>query len=98
MMQCPENADPMVWKKLMKTLNDGVIEEMEAMDAEDLKSAIAQSEKNIAEQEALKRADNALAAAKENVKVLGSAYNEAMKYQRAKQRLASVLLEAKGKL
>lgn len=97
-MQTPENVDPKVWQKMLRVLNDTVVEELEASAEEDLRKTIARCERNIAEQEEARRADRALSAAKEQVKDLGAAYSDAIKFQRAKQRLAAHLLEAKGKL
>lgn len=97
-MQIPENVSPKVWKKMIKVLGDTKVEEMEALAEDDLRAAIASGERNIAEQERLRDEDENLQAAKENAKLLGSAYRDSIAYQRAQQRLAAHLLQSKGKL
>lgn len=94
---CPDSVDPKVWKKLIKTLPTGVPEELAAMSVDELEHAISRSEHNVREQEDAMRADETLAAAKERVNDLASAYRDAIKTQRAKQRFASIMIGEKGK-
>lgn len=84
------------WKKLVKTLGDSMIADLEAMDAQGLRHAIAVAESSVAEQERLRDADKQLQAAKEQAKDLGAAYRDAIAYQRAKARVASLFLDTKG--
>lgn len=93
-MKAPENVNQAVWNKMMKILGDDRLSELQELDEDGLRTVIAQAEKNVAEQEEAKRCDEALARAKEDVKFLGSAYNDAIKYQRATQRVASHLLQS----
>ena len=84
--------------KIFKILPQVVIDELQALGADDLQHSLAQCESNISEQETLMSEDENLAAAKLNVKDLSAAYRDAIKYQRAKQRFCSILLQEKGKL
>lgn len=97
-MHAPDNVDPNVWVKMMRLLPTGVAEEMERLGEDELRDVIAQSENNVREQEELRRGDQELARAKMEVKDLGSGYRDAIKVQRAKQRLAAHLLAGRGKL
>ena len=80
---------------MLKLLGEVVVGELQDLGEGELKAVIAQSERNISEQEEAKRGDEALARAKEDVRHLGSAYNDAIKFQRAKQRFASHLLQGR---
>lgn len=94
---CPDSVDPKVWKKLIKTLPTGVPEELAAMQTDELEHVISRSEHNVREQEDAMRADETLAAAKERVNDLASAYRDAIKVQRAKQRFCAILISEGGK-
>lgn len=84
--------------KIFKILPQAVIDEMQSFDAADLQRTLATCESNISEQETLMSEDDTLSAAKLNVKDLSAGYRDAIKYQRAKQRYCSILLQDKGKI
>ena len=95
-MRPPDNVSPKAWKKLMKLVSDSFMADLEGMDADALLDVIAQSERNIRDEEHARDNDEALAAAKATASDLGAAYRDAIAAQRAKQRLATFMLESKG--
>jgi hypothetical protein len=91
--------DDKQWKKLVKILGQDMIDELLAEDASALRQAIVGAERLVA---ALSirftpHEDIELAKAKESVNCLSAAYRDTIKFQRAKQRVASACLLSKGK-
>lgn len=89
----PNGVDPKIWDKLISSVGEEVLAEMRQMDSVALNALIAQAELNIREQEMAMKADVELAQAQVCVKGLAAPYKDAVKAQRAKQRVASYLLD-----
>ena len=85
------------WAKVLANMNSSFQGEADAMSEEDLKRVILESEKSIEEQSKLEEADEALKAAKENVKALAGGYRDAAKYQMAKIKYCLFDLARMGK-
>ena len=86
--------------KLRKKLADhaDVVEDMEVMDAEDLRSRILQSDSNIHESELARDRDPDVKLYKDKLKEAQAPYNEAKKVQKALADYALCLLDKMGKL
>lgn len=82
--------------KLRKKVHPDVIEEVEAMDEEELRRRISQCETNVLESEKAKAADENLRALKEQVKEANAPYAETKKVQRAIAEYAACMLDKKG--
>lgn len=85
------------WAKVLANMNSSFQGEADAMSEEDLKRVILEAEKSIEEQSKLEEADEALKAAKENVKALAGGYRDAAKYQMAKIKYSLFDLARMGK-
>lgn len=84
--------------KLIKVLPTGFVDEVAGMKKTDLQRAIIQSETNIREIEAQKKADEKLNGAKELLKDLNEPYRDAIKAQRAKISYVLHVMEERGEL
>lgn len=82
--------------KLRKKIPPDLIEDIEAMDEDQLRKRISESECNILESEKAKAADTELAALKAKVKEMSGPYNDAKKLQRAIAEYSACLLDKKG--
>lgn len=89
-----DNEFPAKWKKVLD--KTGFMEEAEAMDEEQLKTAIYACEGHIYTIEKSKKDNSKLQAAKEIAKEEAKPYNEAKKFQTAKINYCLFLLEGKG--
>jgi hypothetical protein len=83
--------------KLRKRIPEGIPEELEALDSEDLKKRIAQCESNILESEKAREADTNLADMKAQAREASAPYREVKKVQRAIAEYAACLLDRSGK-
>jgi hypothetical protein len=83
-------------EKFKKKLPTGFMEEADAMDNDDLKKVIFQSESNIYSIEKDKENDHKLNGAKEIAKELSAPYRDAKSSQTAKIKYALFLLEGRG--
>ena len=85
-------------KKIIAKLPAGFVEDAAGMDGEQLRAEIVKAETNIREVEREMGADEKLAGAREIVKDITGAYNDAKKAQRAKIAYSLHLLEERGEL
>lgn len=83
-------------RKLLKILDESAVEELDAMDHDTLRTTIVRSEAHIRESEDARDACEPLQVAKATVKELKAPFDDAVKYQRAKQRYAAMRLEEQG--
>ncbi len=82
--------------KLQKVIPEDMCADLEALDDQALLQRIAQSEANLAENEAAQQADEELQALKVTMKEIKAPYREAAKLQRAIQRYCHELRAARG--
>lgn len=82
--------------KYVKHLDATVVDEINAMDFEDLKRKIVEAENSIAEQDALSDADETLQNARGVIKDLGGGYKAAKARQTAIIKFALLCMESKG--
>lgn len=87
----PNGIDPKKWSKLCSLLSKETLADLASMNDEQLAKVIAQSELNIREQETALAADGEVDDAKQRLAELVGPYKDAIKEQRAKQRIASYL-------
>jgi hypothetical protein len=85
-------------EKIVKKLGTSVKEELDALDAAELRGQIVEAERVIRETELEMEADEKLAAFKEKVKDLSSGYKEVKAAQTAKIKYSLHLLAEKGQL
>jgi len=83
--------------KLRKKLSESLIEELDVMSVDDLRSRIVRTEMNCMETERARDADTDLESARDTLKEMGAPYKEAIKAQRTIGAYAALLLEAKGR-
>ena len=83
-------------KKIIAKLPTGFVEEAAGLDGDALRAAIVRAEERIRETEREQGQDEKLAGAREIVKDLAGAYNDAKRAQRAKIAYALHLLEERG--
>lgn len=83
-------------KKIIAKLPTGFVEEAAGLDGDALRAAIVRAEERIRETEREQGQDEELAGAREIVKDLAGAYNDAKRAQRAKIAYALHLLEERG--
>jgi hypothetical protein len=84
--------------KLRKKLDPDQVDDLDAMDAEQLRNRIAQCETNILESEKAKAADSELVALRARVKEMNAPYAEIKKIQRALAEYAACLLDERGQV
>ena len=83
-------------KKIIAKLPVGFVEEAAGLDGDGLRAAIVRAEELVRETEREQGADEKLQGAREIVKDLAGAYNDAKRAQRAKIAYALHLLEERG--
>lgn len=85
-------------KKIIARLPSGYVEETAGMDGSQLRSEIIKAEASLREVDKEQKADEKLQGAKELLKDLAGAYNDARKAQRAKIAYTLHMLEERGEL
>ncbi len=85
-------------KKIIARLPSGYVEETAGMDGAQLRSEIIKAEASLREVDKEQKADEKLQGAKELLKDLAGAYNDARKAQRAKIAYTLHMLEERGEL
>jgi len=85
-------------KKYVQVLGEEWMDEVDKLDANELKKIIVEAEQSISVTENTRDADEKLKAAKEMYGDLSSAYKDATKYQTAKIKYALMCLEGQGKV
>lgn len=83
--------------KLLKLLPEGVYETFMGMPIDELRGEIARCEENIRETEDARDQDHELKAQIEKLKEMKGPYTDAIKAQRARQRLAAIVIDQRGK-
>ena len=96
-VKADDNGFSPKWTKILSNTNSSFMGEADSLDQDGLERIILEAEKSIEEQEKLADADESLKTAKENVKLLGSAYSDAKKYQMAKLKYCLFNLARMGK-
>lgn len=84
--------------KLRKRLDEGLIDELEALSEDDLRTRLARCETNIHATEMALEADDDLKAKATAYKEAAASYNDAKKHQQDIARYCSCLLDQRGKL
>lgn len=85
-------------KKIISRLPTGYVDEAGAMDGEQLRAEIVSAETSLRDVDREQKADEKVAGARELLRDLVGAYNDARKAQRAKIAYALHLLEERGEL
>ena len=83
--------------KLLKLLPDGIYEDYQSKTVDELRNEIARCEANIREVEDARDADAELKAQADKLKEMKGPYTDGIKAQRARQRLAAVVIQDRGK-
>lgn len=84
-------------KKLKKKIPEGIVEEIDAMNSDDLRRRIARSEIAMHETQQAMKADAELSLLKEKVKEMAAPFKEARATQKAISEYAAIQLMKKGK-
>lgn len=95
-MSKPEEVGEKVWKNAIKHLSSDDREEIEKMDADELKSVVAGCEENVQTIESQQEMYAALKELEAKAKAIKAAFNDAKNRQRGRQRYASIVMSAKG--
>lgn len=95
-MQKPESVGEKVWKNAIKHLSSDDREEIEKMNADELKSVVAGCEENVQTIESQQEMYAALKELEAKAKAIKSAFADAKNRQRGRQRYASIVMSEKG--
>lgn len=95
-MKKPDEVGEKVWKNAIKHLSSDDREEIEKMNADELKSVVAGCEENVQTIESQQEMYAALRELEAKAKAIKSAFNDAKNRQRGRQRYASIVMSEKG--
>jgi hypothetical protein len=95
-MQKPESVGEKVWKAAIKHLSSDDRDEIEKMNADELKSLVAGCEESVQTIESQQEMYAELKKLEAKAKAIKSAFNDAKNRQRGRQRYASIVMSEKG--